>query len=279
MKFLWAIVLVIMLSLRLVADNNSLGTKDPISLFIGTSFIEGYEKRIRNNVYLLSERRSLSMKECIKTGIEKGWCCSSVELHDVKIMATIDTQKDKRFFIISTEVYGSPEDFMKENILENEKDLLKNILIQAYFDKDQSGPNQHMQSFPIDRDTKVTLRPEFLITSLKNGFSVSESYTKTRKGMKFVTIFSENDFDHLIMGCFPKSTQTDNPFLKNFLIGTIAFGGVGSIVLYLLIKHYSASILSGYEYGKADNALELARDSSNRHLMRYEPSEGDGYGA
>src|ERR1700730_7772073 len=122
MKYmLWAITSVIMFPVSLIAVNNSLGAYDPISFLIGTSFIQGYEKRVKNNVYI-SEKKYLSIKECIKTGIEKRWCCGEVELHDVKIKATIDIQEGERFFIISTEVYGSPEDFMRENILESEKD-------------------------------------------------------------------------------------------------------------------------------------------------------------
>ncbi len=206
-----------------------------ISSSIGISFIKTYEKDISSNIYLSKRKRFLPKKELIKTGIKEGWSGHTANLHDIKMIATIDQQDDKKFFIITTEVYGSPEDFLGQNVLDNEKDLLKNILIQQYLDQDNKQGNPQAKSFLIDQHTKVTLRPQFLIVSLRKGMfsNTIDSYSTTRKGMIFVTIFSEKEFDQLIKHCFPKKSQSNNSSLRP-IVATAAFtlgacSGIGII--------------------------------------------------
>lgn len=127
----------------------------------------------------------------------------SVKLHDVDIVVKREECDDNLSVIIVTDVLGSPEEFSGENILENETKILKNILIKSYLDELERVDPATQRSIVIDKQTKVIWRPEFLMVTMKNGFlQETQSYSKNRMGMRFVTILSMDEFNDLVSKYF-----------------------------------------------------------------------------
>ncbi len=187
------------------SDKKKIGTIQPkisneidnsISILIGKSFLQGRMKILKANQ---SDYESDSLEKKI---------FGTVKLHNIEMWIKKEEYADAKYIIIETEVRGTPEDFKNINVLEYESVLLKHVLIQRYL----KNVTEQAVSVPIDDQTKATMPPEFLIYSRQIGFNSYEEYSKDRMGMKFITIFSKEEFDILIKQYFidpiPKKNES-----------------------------------------------------------------------
>jgi hypothetical protein len=136
---------------------------------------------------------------------DKVFATNFYKRHDVEIKVTREECDGNQSVILETSVFGKIGDFEGSDILENEKGMLKFVLIKAYQqalekykEKNQNDPIVVL----VDSHTKVTIRPQFA-TIKKNQwpygsmFNHQEELSKDIKGMSMLTVFSKAEFDVL----------------------------------------------------------------------------------
>lgn len=177
-----------------VADTSNNET----SVLIASSFLQERLKTTTNE-YLFKTK-----EDRVYGGRDS--CSATADLHDVKITVSKNQCDNVTCVILETTIFGTPEDFKNQNVLEHEKKLLKFILIRTYLDKLATIKDaENIVSIPIDKQTKTIIKPRFLIMTLKNGMwysSETQTYSKEDMGMKFLTIFSMEEFDNLVKKYF-----------------------------------------------------------------------------
>ncbi len=121
-----------------------------------------------------------------------------LKLYDIDMTLSQEQGADGGLVMIKTTVFGTPEDFDGTAILENEKKLLKFILIGAYLAKLKEMANKKIKqiSLTLSPSTKALSTPECLVRE-KNGlytFRTEYETCESRKAMEFLTIFTLADF-------------------------------------------------------------------------------------
>lgn len=171
-----------------IPDNN-----DSISHLIGTTYLQGRKKKVAADKYMYE--KDTEEEKIFGTSVA-GWA----DIYGVRIDIRKEGTQDNEVVIMETQVSGTPEDFENKNVLENEKKLLKFVLIKSYLDKLQEVRNTGSDNpavVQIDDHTKSVLSPEHFVFVNKGMFNETVTPDKNHKYMRFVTIFSMNDFKSL----------------------------------------------------------------------------------
>jgi len=129
-----------------------------------------------------------------------------VSIFDAAIKIKQEDCNGEELVIILTDVYGTVEEFEGRDILENEKKLLKFILIKHYLDhvkkvEKSKKSGQKSAASILDSHTKISVSPQFVRVSQGMYFG-EPRYSNEIKGMQFSTIFTAAEFDGLIRQFF-----------------------------------------------------------------------------
>lgn len=146
---------------------------------------------------------------------------ASVTLHELKMNITRETSFFNDLIVIETSLGSPSEDFETLNVLENEKQLLKYILLAEYLKnykemlKTQTSPITVVKLSPR---TKSICAPQHLTYTKKtNPYSSHEEVDPTRKGIMFTTTFTASEFDALIQEYFlEKTAEKTTPAKKGW---------------------------------------------------------------
>lgn len=164
---------------------------DSISELIAANFLQ--EKKI------YAENRRYYEKE--RTDEESIFDCSPAHLHDVQIQIRREGFGDSAIVMLESIVRGAIEEFEEKNILENEKKLLKFVLLETYFEKlkkIQADGCDIPTIVPIDKFTKVTSHPVPIFTT-EIYYSLKEAgESKNPRKMTFTTFYLASEFDDLV---------------------------------------------------------------------------------
>lgn len=180
--------------------NNNIFSNSQIELSISESIVSNF----LHARYKKTKNTSLWNNDTIEYKIfEIKW---DPGLQDISMSIHREGEGDSSVVVITTNVQGAPEDFENKNILEVEKHLLKYKLIRSYLTKLDQSELKDSKAIPLDTNTKVIRRPEYMITVTHSYSMINETVYKERKSMEFMTIFTAREFNDLVKKYF-----TDSP--------------------------------------------------------------------
>ncbi len=128
---------------------------------------------------------------------------ADVTLHDMYMVIKKEVSETTELVIIQTFVLGSPEDFTGETILNHEQQHLKFILIKRYLAKLQELGSGKKISVVLSDRTKSISAPEYCTYETSPIIGIRE-VNKNLKWMRFLTVFTEEEFGALIKKYFGK---------------------------------------------------------------------------